>query len=289
MSAEDIDVHLLSELGKIGLRHGKLITEASHPELMQSWKTMCARAGLAQVPQLILADSRIINAISVPSGEVVVTTGLFNTLTLPEVSAVLGHELGHETSNDHKPRMLAAAICSGLGIVMGNEYAHRGGLGPFLRKISPEGSWLHRSTHYINPEARPLSVLGSILSMAIGGYYVGSIVAKQMTVRPTELNADVKSIAISGDPQSFISALQKIDALTPKHTFRSAREHFESGYPSLEQRINNLKSLPAIIPSPTVSEISPTAPLAATPSAQVSGIAATARVSEPAAALIAAS
>lgn len=91
MSHEQIDVGTLAQLSGIGLKRGKLVTEASHPELMAAWKGMAQRAGLGHAPQLIIAESDTLNALTISKDEVAITTGLLKRLDLRQTVAVLGH------------------------------------------------------------------------------------------------------------------------------------------------------------------------------------------------------
>ncbi len=288
MSAENIDVHLLSELGKLGLKRGKLITEASHPELMQAWKTMSARAGLKKAPQLILAESDAANALAVTPEEVVVTTGLFKLLDAREVTAVLGHEFGHEKSNHQRPRMLATALLGGAGVILGDRFARQGGVGALLQKwVKGDGKVKQFLNWKFGAEARPSSVLGSLIYMAIGGG-IGSVLANQLTVRPTELDADAKSVAISGDPQALISALSKLDAARPTNSPGRLLSYLQSGYPSTKTRIDRLRSMVAHAPAePLLASAELPAALSGHPGYQVQQVAADARLVETPGAAIA--
>lgn len=224
MSNADIDVHLLNELGKLGLKRGKLITPQSHPELMEKWHFLCQRAGMKKPPQLILVESKAPNALTVTPEEVVVTTGLFKMLNLREVSAVLGHELGHEVSDHKRPRILATSIFGGAGAIGGHYLGQRLG----VRKWS-KGSVLAQAADE--------------LFFLLAGGAVGSVVANNVAVRPTELDADAKGAQISGDPEALISALQKLQGAHSEKTFLSRLAQLRSGYPSTETRIERLREI----------------------------------------------
>ena len=250
MTAENIDVNLLSELGKLGFKRGKLITEKSHPELMQAWQAMSARAGLDKPPQLILTESKTVNALTVSPEEVVVSTGLFKLLNLREVTAVLGHELGHENSKHTQPRILANAVLGGAGALLGDRYARRGGIGAMLQTwVKGEGKFKDFLNWKFGAEAKPVSLLGTVAYIGIGAF-TGHILANQLTVRPTELQADEKGAAISGDPQGLIDALRKLDASRPKKPVETFFSYVQSGYPSTQKRIENLERIASQRPAP---------------------------------------
>ncbi|MDX2094846.1 MAG: M48 family metalloprotease [Alphaproteobacteria bacterium] len=258
MSNANIDVHVLGQLGSIGLKRGKEITATSHPELYHAWATMSARAGLTPPPQLILAESKTINALTLSPQEVAVTTGLLKLLNLREVAAVLGHELGHGSSNHTTPRVAASAIFGGAGLVLGDHFAYYGGLGQHLKADVANPSFLRRAALGLFGNGKaPLSFLGSAASVTAGGA-LGMMVANQVSVRPTELDADRKGALISGDPEGLISALSKLDRNRKSSPIRNFFSYLQSGYPSMETRIRRLRELEQHMPAE-----SPAAPMEA--------------------------
>lgn len=258
MSNADIDVHVLSQLGSIGLKRGKEITATSHPELYHAWAAMSTRAGLTPPPQLILAESKTINALTLSPQEIVVTTGLLKLLNLREVTAVLGHELGHGSSNHTTPRVLATGIFGAAGLVLGDHFAYHGGIGHYLKADVANPGFLRRAALGLFGNGKaPLSFLGSAASVAAGGA-LGMMVANQVSVRPTELDADRKGALISGDPEGLISALSKLDHGRKASPIRTFFSYLQSGYPSMETRIRRLRELEQRMPAE-----SPAAPMEA--------------------------
>ena len=279
MSNANLDVHLLGELGKRGMKRGKEITAQTHPELYQAWQTMCMRAHLGRVPQMILAESKVLNAVSL-SGEnaIVVTTGLLKHMNLREVRAVLGHELGHESSDHTTPKRVATRVFQATGIVAGNYFAYKGGFGSLMNHDVPNPSSLRRfGTWLFGRGDKPLSVLSFIIAMTLGAN-LGSVVANQVSVRPTELDADHKGAIISGDPEGLISALKKLEDVPHKNPFFHFLRQIQSGYPSTETRIRKLRefmeSNPQIATALPVSPPPVAAIQADSPGLQVSGAAA---------------
>jgi Zn-dependent protease with chaperone function len=263
MQSTDIDANLLVELGKMGMKRGKLVTAESHPELMQAWKTMSTRAGLSKTPQLIIVESKIVNAMTVSPEEVVVTTGLLRKLDLREVNAVLGHELAHANSDHRRPRIAANVIFSTLGALVAHKLWHG----------SPRAQVAYDS---------PLTVaLDEVLSLMVGAS-AGTVLANQIAVKPTELQADLKGAVISGDPQGLINALTKLEAGHKKRPLLSFFSGLYSGYPTTEQRIHNLQTIAAHMPAvklaPALTAL-PEVPAAGRgPGVQVTQVAADARV-----------
>lgn len=279
MSNENLDVYTLAELGKMGLRRGKEITNQTHPELYQAFAEMSARAGLEHTPQLILVESNTVNAFTVPPQEMVVTTGFLKALNLREARAVLGHELGHGISDHSRPRVIATRGLQAAGIVIGNVFAHHGGFGRLMDHEVPNPGLLRRMGTWIFGHGdKPLSVLASALSMLVGAS-IGSVVANQFTVGPTELDADLKGVHISGDPEGFASAMKKLEQTRGGAPLLRAYSLLVSGYPSTETRIRRLSTIAQTMPAPPpaapVAEVAPI-PVAATgssPTALITGAA----------------
>ena len=255
MSNGNLDIHLLAELGKMGMKRGKEITPETHPEFHREWVGMCQHAGLKRVPQLILAESKALNAASF-TGEnaVVMTTGLLQRMNFREVRAVLGHELGHEVSEHTKPRILATVALAGGGAVVGDAVAHRGGVGS-VAKISEmkPGRFKTVLQYLFNHDHKSLSMLGHVWYTVVGAT-IGGIAANQLTVRPTELDADKKGALISGDPEALISALSKIEELRGRNSLGTLFRKLKSGYPSTETRIERLREMAHSTPTPPMEQ-----------------------------------
>ena len=290
MSNGNIDASVLTMLGRRGFKRGKEITAQTHPELYGAWVELTKRAGLKRVPQLILAESDTSNAVAISSEEVLLTTGLLKILTMREVKAVLGHELGHETSEHTKPRVIAHSIAGGLGLYAGDRFAHRGGISSLIDHTSPNPGPIKRAARWVfgAPDLRP-SPLSYLFYMAIG-VGLGSIVANQVSVRPTELEADRKGAQISGDPEALISALEKLVASRGEKDAKQWFRFIKSGYPSHASRINHLrdiaKTMPTnpVMPDPVVAP----APVANAPTPQITAASLEERVVAPAVAQAAA-
>lgn len=287
MSNANLDVHTLSQLGSIGLKRGREITAQSHPELYIAFAAMSVRAGLKHPPQLILAESKTVNALTVSPSEMVVTTGLLKLLDLREVSAVLGHELGHGTSDHTTPRLLATGLFAGGGALIGDRLAYNGGLGSLMNHDVPNPSRLRRfGTWLLGRGERPLSLIDSAISIFVG-IALGSILANQVSVRPTELDADRKGASISGDPEGLISALQKLESTRKAGPISSFIAHLRSGYPSTQNRISRLRDMvqagPVTSMAAPVADVAPVsvASVGVSPTALITGAALAERVGAP--------
>jgi len=296
MVNSNLDVHLLGELGKMGMKRGKEITPATHPEFHREWVSMCQRAGLTRVPQLILAESKALNAASF-TGEnaVVVTSGLMQRMNFREVRAVLGHELGHEVSDHTSSRILATIGFAGGAAVVGDSLARGGGIGSVAKLDEMKPGRLKNTLQYLfNHDKKALSLIGSAFYVVVG-WTLGSIIANQLTVRPTELDADKKGALISGDPEALISALTKLEENHGKFSIVKAFRKLKSGYPSMETRIERLREVARTMP-PQPIEQTPvmmpqdmaTTPAHAAPTQQIHAISEAQRMGAPAQAPLAA-
>lgn len=285
MSHEQIDVGTLAQLSGIGLKRGKLVTEASHPELMAAWKGMAQRAGLGHAPQLIIAESDTLNALTISKDEVAITTGLLKRLDLRQTVAVLGHELGHVGSDHVSSRVVATAALAGAGIAAGNEFGRHGGISTVSGKLAqrfpkatPILKWFG-----LNPHHQSSSALGYTAYIGAGAL-AGSVLANHLSVRPTELDADRKGAHICADPQGLASALEVLQQLSSKKTFMGTLKHLQSGYPSIQTRIDALRQMDSTQPPVLAQVLAPhvsQATVAERPQAQVQNVALAERVGTP--------
>lgn len=290
MSNGNLDVHTLVQLGKIGLKRGKEITAQTHPELYHAWAVMSARAGLHHVPQLILAQSNTANALTVSPQEVVVTTGLLKLLNLREVNAVLGHELGHASSDHTTPRVVSTLAFGLPGAFAGDMLSDR-----FLtRTAAGEGKGIITGVrNYLASGKSSLLALFVKIGAIMTGAYTGKVVANYVAFRPTELDADRKGAVISGDPEGLIMAIDKLYKSHPAGTLKGALGSLLATHPSGETRIRHLRKLAQTAPPlpdiTTMDEVAPV-PLSVAdgaPSALITGAALAERVGSPVAPAVA--
>ena len=248
MSNADLDHGTLADLSRMGMKRGKQVTERTHPELMAAWKILANRAGLAKPPQLIIAESNALNAVTINKGEVAITTGLLRVLDLRETVAVLSHELGHVQSDHISKRVTATAVLGAAGAVAGNEIARAGGIGrPLSRLLSKWAPASRLLDKIYGPERlqRPASLLSSLVYIG-AGVALGSALANRVSVHPTELDADAKGAALSGDPEGLALALTQLKRHMENHNgFGIKLRQLASGYPSLDKRIDRLGTLEA--------------------------------------------
>jgi heat shock protein HtpX len=286
MSNHNLDVGVLGELSRMGMKRAKEVTDESHPELMDAWRKMATRAGLKKAPQLIIADSDTLNALTFSKQEVAITTGLLKILDLRETAGVLAHELGHAQSDHTTPRLAATGALAGGGLMLGNHIGHSGGI---ISALSNRGitfkwlDWIHAKIGFVRgfSDNRAASALGYLAYMGIGAS-AGSVIANHFTVRPTELDADMKGAAISGDPLGLALALRKLEVHSSRGGLRSNILWALSGYPSTEARIMKLEQL-ALLPQANARlvdslPVAAAAPMQAQPAAQLQEVASSERM-----------
>lgn len=290
MDHSALDIGLMAQLSNMGIKRCRQVTEASHPELMQAWKTMSQRAGYEVPPQLIIGESDVANAFTASPNEVIVTTGLLKILDLRETCAVLGHELGHATSEHTKPRVLWTAALGGLGGVAGNEFGRHGGANTLLHAVGQKIPFVEKLRGLVYPkiyEKKASSLLGysAYVGIAAGA---GALVARNISVRSTELDADEKGAAISGDPLALAAALRTQVSQSQRGPFMNKLAHWRAGYPSVEKRVANLERMAreqALQPALTQPQAAPglaegMEPAPASPRFAVNSIASAERVGE---------
>ncbi len=253
MPKDDIEIITRLNLSNMGLRNAQQVTAESHPELHATWATLCQRAGYgANMPQLIVTESKVANAMEITDSEMVITTGLLKMLTLREVAGVLGHELGHGRRDHGGPRVAATAAFGGAGMVLGNYAAKKGMLGETVLRMGQlfghrgeaAAQWLTGA----QPRHQPISLLGYGAMMAAGAG-IGMVAANHVSVKPTELQADLDGVAISGDGEALASALIKMQAADPRGPVGRWFGYMVSGYPTVNERVANIRRASADMPA----------------------------------------
>ncbi len=255
MRADTIDAGLLTKLAAKSMKHGKEITAETHPEFYAAWVELSKRAGLVPPPQLILAESNVVNALTMTKQEVVITTGMIRTLNMRELTAVLGHELGHVTSKRKFPDLDNLKLLSVPLAVAGGIFAYSGGFAQLLKSDAANANALQKAANWLVEKRNPLmTALGCILYAAAGAAIgtgmaiAGKIAVKQVLVRPSELEADHNGALISGDPEGLISALGKLEAARSPRPIDNYIKWLKSGYPSAQHRIEKLRQLEQTMP-----------------------------------------
>jgi heat shock protein HtpX len=165
-----------------------LLRAEEAPGLFHVLADICRRAHLSRLPYLYyLPDPTRMNAyaLSGPEGSaIILTEGLIRAMTLGEIAAILAHEVAHIRNNDPWTMGWAAALhhaieltaLTGLALLRGQNGGTAG---------SPE----------VLLSAAP--TIGRLLYLALS--------------RIRELDADAAALQLTGDPQSLVAALDKLE------------------------------------------------------------------------------
>ena len=218
------------------------VSPAEAQQLHGIVERLCIQADLPK-PRVAIAQTAMPNAFAVgrspKTATVCVTTGLLDTLSLPELEAVLAHELTHVQNRDVMVMTLASFFAS---------------IASFITQI---GFWFGGAFDDDNNNGPGFAVV--ILVSAV--VYVISFLLLQALSRYREFAADRGSAIITGRPSALISALMKIDGrmqLVPQRDLRAASQELKAFYifppkakasvanllathPTLEQRIAALQ------------------------------------------------
>jgi hypothetical protein len=173
-----------------------------------------------------------------------------------------------------------------LGAFAGNEFGRHGGANTLMHKVGGKVPLVETLRGWFYPKAyanKASSMLGYMAYMG-AGVAVGSTLGKHMSVHPTELDADAKGAAISGDPQGLAAALTALQQHSPRTGFMIKVAQMRSGYPSMEKRIENLRRLAGqqqdvpVVAQPSMQPAQPMAITGDQPTLAVSGIVGSERV-----------
>jgi heat shock protein HtpX len=218
------------------------------PQLHAIVERLCIQANLPK-PRVAIAQTPMPNAFAVgrspKTATVCVTTGLLDTLSVPEVEAVLGHELTHVQNRDVMVMTIASFFAS---------------IASFITQM---GFWFGGAfDNRDNNNSGPAFAVVILVSAAV---YVISFLLLQALSRYREFAADRGSAIITGRPSALISALMRIDGrmqLIPQRDLRAASGELAAFYifppkakasianlfsthPTLEQRIAALQRFEA--------------------------------------------
>ncbi len=167
------------------------------PEMGEIYETaarLSHRAGLEQPPKLFYISSPTLNALTVGSqkdASIALTSGLLRSLTLRELTGVLGHEIAHIRHNDMWvmgladmiSRLTRAMSMAGLFLLIFNL--------PLMVTGGGQVPWLLVALLVFAPH------LGTFLQLALS--------------RARELDADLGAAEVTQDPLALALALRKLD------------------------------------------------------------------------------
>jgi heat shock protein HtpX len=167
----------------------KQVDQSSAPEFYTMVAELAQRAQLP-MPKVYVIDNPQPNAFATgrnpENAAVAATTGLLRTLSRDEVAGVMAHELAHVKNRDTLIMTMTATIAGAISMLAN--------FGMFF------GGARSRDN--------PLGPLGMILMMIMAP--LGAMLVQMAISRTREYAADRLGAAISGNPMSLASALNKI-------------------------------------------------------------------------------
>lgn len=203
------------------------------PRLHRLLADLAERADLPHPPDVYYIPSRVMNAFTVgkrTDAAVAVTDGLLWGLSLPEVAAVLAHEISHIRHNDTWVMGLADLV---------SRLTHT--LSLFGQLLVLVNLPLYLFTEASLPW---LALLVLVLAPALSGLL-------QLAVsRSREYDADIGAVTLTGDPNALASALRRLEAesgvwleriLMPRR--RDPQPSLLRTHPHTEERIRRLRQL----------------------------------------------
>lgn len=225
---------------KIALKMSRAVPmeEAEHPEYFEMVRELCQRADIP-MPKLYIIPQAQPNAFATgrnySHSAVAVTAGITQLLSKDELRGVVAHELAHIKHRDILIQSVAATI--GAAITY---------LGYMLM-------WFGNSNN------SPLGLVGA-LAMVLLAPLAASIIQLAVS-RQREYAADAGGAAISGNPESLASALERLeqgaeaipmeghvnDATEPLYIVKPFRSRGLAGlfstHPPIEERVSRLRQM----------------------------------------------
>lgn len=212
------------------------VDEKRGGQLTAIMATLADRAGLERTPKLYIIPSMMLNAFAVGTrgnAAVAITEGLLRRLELPEIAAVLAHEVTHVENNDLTVMGLAD-IMSRFTLALSYTAAVLAFLNIFYIFTAGEAyiSWLGILLLYLAP------ALSSLLQLGLS--------------RAREYDADLGAAHLTGDPHSLARALMKLerhtgrfweDLMFPVPGRRVPQPSVLRTHPTTEERIARLREL----------------------------------------------
>jgi heat shock protein HtpX len=174
------------------MNKARMVSPEEAPELHRIVENLASRAGLPK-PKVYLVNNPTPNAFATgrnpEHAAVAVTTGLVQLMDRRELEGVLGHELGHIKNRD--------ILISSIAAVMAGAISYLATMAQWAMIFGGRG----RNDGGGNPLAALVMMIvaplaASLIQMAIS--------------RSREYLADAQGAAISGNPHSLASALQKL-------------------------------------------------------------------------------
>ena len=178
----------------VKMSRARIIQESDNPTLYGVVQRVAQRAQIP-TPRVGIVDSPQPNAFATgrgPSKSVVVaTSSILQTLTVPELEAVIGHEIGHVVHRDVLTSSVAATI-AGVISYIGNIALY---------------SMMFGGTGNNRQGGNPLMLMAAVILVPLGATFVQLGISRGL-----EYNADEYGAKLTQNPGGLASALEKITA-----------------------------------------------------------------------------
>ena len=236
----------------------KAVDRKDAPALYNALENLCISRGIA-MPRLEIIESPALNAYAAGLREgnyvIAVTRGLIDTLTAPELEAVLAHELTHIRNRDTQ-MMVVAVIFAGVfaffGDMLFRAWDFPYGIYPRGRRSTRSedgGSWSTGSSFGSDKKreggpAGALIAIGVAVAIILITWGVSTIIRFALS-RSREYLADAGSVELTKNPDAMIHALQKISS-NPHVQVISRMEAFFIETPIAERVAGILSTHPSI-------------------------------------------
>lgn len=176
----------------LAMNKARMVDQDEAPELHKIVETLSSRAGLPK-PKVYIVNNQTPNAFATgrnpEHAAVAVTTGLLQLMDRRELEGVLGHELGHIKNRD--------ILISSIAAVMAGAISYLATMAQWAMIFGGRGNG--------DRNGNPLVMLVMMIVAPLAATLI------QMAIsRSREYLADAQGAAISGNPQSLASALQKL-------------------------------------------------------------------------------
>jgi len=179
----------------------QLVTPDQSPELYAVVANLAQRAGLP-MPKVAVIPDQTPNAFATgrnPDHAVVaVTEGILDTLSRPQLEAVLAHEMGHVKHRD----ILIGSLCAVLAQAI---------------------MLLSRLAFFVRPrdDREGGNPMAALLVMILGP--LAALLLQMAVSRSREYDADDYSAHLTGRPDQLASALERIDGFNRQQPMRDAQ------------------------------------------------------------------
>lgn len=203
------------------------ITKQENPRLWRIVENIAITDGLP-MPKVYIIDDPAPNAFATgrdPNNSLVcATTGILEIMDDREMTAVMAHEMGHVKNYDIRVSMIAFGLVSAIG---------------FITNIAMRMLWFgdDREDNNQNP-----IMLVAIIVVVILSPIIAALIQLAIS-RQREYLADATSVMTTRDPESMISALQKLQTgARPMQRQDHATSHLFFANPLKSGLMNNLFS-----------------------------------------------